>query len=89
MVSFEVKLKDSQNIIDSNKKESEANIKEFSFFSTRNPTLKHVPRVHRVNIDATYERIREDPGIYMRHWPIEYQMADILTKGSFTKGSMG
>ena len=47
--------------------------------------LRHVPRVHRVNIDATYERIREDPGIYLRHWPTEYQMADILTKGSFTQ----
>ena len=51
----------------------------------RNPTLRHVPRVHRVNIDATYERIREDPGIYMRHWPTKFQMADILTKGSFPK----
>ena len=51
----------------------------------RNPTLRHVPRVHRVNIDATYERIREDPGIYMRHWPTKFQMADILTKGSFSK----
>ena len=51
----------------------------------RNPTLRHVPRIHRVNIDATYERIREDPGIYMRHWPTKFQMADILTKGSFSK----
>ena len=51
----------------------------------RNTTLRHVPRVTRVNIDATYERIREDPGIYLRHWPTEYQMADILTKGSFTQ----
>ena len=31
----------------------------------RNPTLRHVPRVHRVNTDACYERIREDPGIYI------------------------
>ena len=51
----------------------------------RNPTLRHVPRVHRVNTDATYERIRDDPGIYMRYWPTKYQLADILTKGSFTK----
>ena len=27
----------------------------------RNPTLRHVPRVHRVNTDACYERIRDDP----------------------------
>ena len=51
----------------------------------RNPTLRHVPRVHRVNTDACYERLREDPGIYMRYWPTKYQLADILTKGSFTK----
>ena len=51
----------------------------------RTPTLRHVPRVHRVNTDACYERIREDPGIYMRYWPTKYQLADILTKGSFTK----
>ena len=43
----------------------------------RNPTLRHVPRVHRVNIDATYERIREDPGISMRYWPTHVQFADI------------
>ena len=53
----------------------------------RNPTLRHVPRVHRVNTDACYERIREDLGIYMRCWPTKYQLADILTKGSFTKQS--
>jgi len=53
----------------------------------RNPTLRHVPRVHRVNIDATYERIREDPGIFMRYWPTHAQFADILTKGSFTASS--
>ena len=51
----------------------------------RNPTLRHVPRIHRVNTDATYERIREDPGIYMRHWPTKYQLADRFTKGTFTK----
>jgi len=53
----------------------------------RNPTLRHMARVHRVNTDATYERIRDDPGIYMRYWPTKYQLADILTKGSFTKQS--
>jgi len=51
----------------------------------RNPTLRHVPRVHRVNTDACYERIRDDPGIFLRYWPTKYQLADILTKGSFTK----
>ena len=51
----------------------------------RNPALRHVPRVHRVNTDACYERIRDDPGIFLPYWPTKYQLADILTKGSFTK----
>ena len=51
----------------------------------RNPTLRHVPRVHRVNTHACYERIRDDPGIFLRYWPTKYQLADILTTGSFTK----
>ena len=55
----------------------------------RYPTLRHVPRVHRVNTDACYERIREDPGIYMCYWPTKYQLASILTKGSCTKQSCG
>ena len=28
----------------------------------RNPTLRHIPRLHRINVDATYDRVREDPG---------------------------
>ena len=53
----------------------------------RSPQLRQVQRIHRVNIDATYERIREDPGVYMRHWPTKYQMVDILTKGNFSEES--
>ena len=49
-----------------------------------NPSLRHVPRIHRVNIDATYERIREDPGTHMRYRPTHHQLVDILTKASFT-----
>ena len=38
-----------------------------------------------MNTDACYERIRDDPGIFLRYRPMKYQSADILTKGSFTK----
>ena len=40
-----------------------------------------------MNTDACYERIREDPGIYMRYWPPKYHVADISTKGPFTTQS--
>ena len=38
-----------------------------------------------MNIDACYERIRDDLGMFLRHCLTKYQLADILTKGSFTK----
>ena len=38
-----------------------------------------------MNTDACYERIRDDPGICLRYWPTKYQLADILTKESFTE----
>ena len=49
----------------------------------RNPTHRHCPRIHRVNIDATYERIREDLGSYMRRLSTEYHMAEISTGGVY------
>ena len=51
----------------------------------RNPTLRHVPRIHRINVDSIYARLREDPDILMRYWPTKYQLANLLTKGTFTK----
>ena len=50
----------------------------------RAPTLRHVPRTHRVDLDWLFERIRDDPGIHIRYVSTKEQIADIFTKGSFT-----
>ena len=49
----------------------------------RAPTMKHVPRTHRINIDWLFERIRMDPCIYGRYIHTKLQIADMLTKGNF------
>ena len=51
----------------------------------RSPTMRHVPRVHRVGLDTIWERISIHLSISVRHVNTKQQMADILTKGSFTK----
>ena len=50
----------------------------------RSPTLRHVPRTHRVDLDWLWERVREDPGVFVRYVGTKEQMADIFTKGSFS-----
>ena len=50
----------------------------------RSPTMKHVSRTHRVDLDWLFERIREDPGINIKYINTKDQIADILTKASFT-----
>ena len=47
--------------------------------------MRHVMRVHRVNLDTLWERLRTDPSLSMRFVGTKQQLADILTKGSFTK----
>ena len=51
----------------------------------RSPNMKHCPRVHRVDLDFLFERIREDPGITIRYCETAKMLADMLTKGSFTE----
>ena len=46
--------------------------------------LRHVPRVHRIDLDSLFERFRVDPGLAIRYVNTKMQIADILTKGSFT-----
>ena len=46
--------------------------------------MRHVLRTFRVDIDWLFERVREDPGIYMKYVNTKNQLADMLTKGSFT-----
>ena len=50
----------------------------------RSPTLRHVARTHRVDLDWLFERVRTDPSIFIKFVPTLKQLADILTKGSFT-----
>ncbi|WP_288992749.1 DNA (cytosine-5-)-methyltransferase, partial [uncultured Marinobacter sp.] len=51
----------------------------------RSTTMRHVLRVHRVDLDTLWERLRTDPSLSMRYVGTKQQLADILTKGSFTK----
>ena len=50
----------------------------------RAPTLKHVPRTHRINLDWLFERIRTDPGVFLRYVGTKEQIGDMFTKGAFT-----
>ena len=50
----------------------------------RSPTFRHIPRTHRVDLDWLVERIKVDPGIQMKYVGTNEQMADMLTKASFT-----
>ena len=51
----------------------------------RSPTMRHVSRTHRVALDWLFDRINFEPKIQIKHADIESQLADILTKGSFSK----
>ena len=50
----------------------------------RAPTLKHVSRTHRIDLDWLFERVSADPSIYGRYIHTKLQLADLLTKGQFT-----
>jgi hypothetical protein len=50
----------------------------------RSPNMRHVQRTHRVNLDWLFERMARDPGIRIKYVGTKQQIADILTKGSFT-----
>ena len=51
----------------------------------RSPTMRHVPRTHRVALDWLFDRINSDPKIQIKYIDTKNQLADILTKGSFTR----
>ena len=52
----------------------------------RSPTLRHVSRTHRVALHWLFDRINLDPKIQIKYIDTENQLADILTKGNFTRG---
>ena len=51
----------------------------------RSPTMRHVSRTHRVVLDWLFDRINLDPKIQIKYIDTKNQLADILTKGSFTR----
>ena len=51
----------------------------------RSPTMRHVSRTHRVALDWLFGRINLDSKIQTKYIDTKNQLADILTKGSFTR----
>ena len=51
----------------------------------RSPTMRHVSRTHRVALDWLFDRINLDPKIQIKCIDTKNQLADILTKGNFTR----
>ena len=51
----------------------------------RSPTMRHVSRTHRVALDWLFDRINLDSKIQIKYMDTKNQLADILTKGSFTR----
>ena len=50
----------------------------------RSPTMRHVSRTHRVALDWLFDRNNLDPKIQIKYVDTKKQLADMLTKGSFT-----
>ena len=51
----------------------------------RSPTMRHISRTHRVALDWCFARMNLDPKIQIKYVDTEHQLADILTKGNFTR----
>ena len=51
----------------------------------RSPTMRHVSRTHRVALDWLFDRINLDSKIQIKYIDTKNQLADILTKGYFTR----
>ena len=51
----------------------------------RSPPMRHVSRTHRVALDWLFDRINLDSKIQIKYIDTKNQLADILTKGNFTR----
>ena len=47
--------------------------------------MRHVSKTHRVALDWLFDRISLDPKIQIKYIDTKNQLADILTKGNFTR----
>ena len=54
-------------------------------FKGRSPTVRHVSRTHRVALEWLFDRINVDPKIQIKYIDTKNQLADMLTKGNFTR----
>ena len=51
----------------------------------RSPTMRHVSRTHRVALNWLFDRINLDPKIQIKYIDAKNQLADMLTKGNFSR----
>ena len=51
----------------------------------RSPTMRHVSRSHRVALDWLFDQINLNPKIQVKYIDTKNQLADMLTKGNFTR----
>ena len=51
----------------------------------KSPTMRHVSRTHRVALDWLFDRINLDSKLQIKYIDTKNQLADILTKGNFTR----
>ena len=72
--------RESQSYVSEN---NEAMIK--MIIKGRSPTMRHVSRTHRVALDWLLDRINVEPMIQIKYVDTKNQLADLLTKGSFTR----
>ena len=54
----------------------------------RSLTMRHVSRTHRVALDWLFDRINLDAKIQIKYINTKNQLADILTKGNFTRDEL-
>ena len=51
----------------------------------RSPAMRRVSRIHRVALDWLFDGINLDPKIQIKYFDTKNQLADMLTKGNFTR----
>ena len=71
--------------VSSNVKSSRSGAMLKMIIKGRSPTMRHVSRTHRVALDWLFDRINSDPKIQIKYVDTKNQLADMLTKGNFTR----
>ena len=51
----------------------------------RSLAMRHVSRTHRVALDWLFDRINLEPKLQIKYIDTKNQLADLLTKGNFTR----